>query len=85
MYLVSATLGSYSSTDYLHFVANERKKNITLNEIKKKKKKKKCASRYGLKGREGTTCQFLLNRPVLLIYFSVASIIVLFIRTVNLE
>ena len=36
MYLVSATLGSYSSTDCLHFVANE-KNNITMNEMKKKK------------------------------------------------
>ena len=35
MYLVSATLGSYSSTDCLHFVANE--KNITMSEMKKKK------------------------------------------------
>ena len=40
MYLVSATLGSYSSTDYLHFVANERKKkyNIEWNEEEKEKK-----------------------------------------------
>ena len=38
MYLVSATLGSYSSTDCLHFVANEKKNNnITMNEMKKKK------------------------------------------------
>ena len=61
-----------------------------MNEMKKEKEsvhdmKKKCASRYGLKVKEGTTCQFLLNRPVLLIYFSVASMIVLFIRTVNSE
>ena len=37
MYLVSATLGSYSSTDCLHFVANEKKNNITMNEMKKEK------------------------------------------------
>ena len=36
MYLVSATLGSYSSTDCLHFVANEKKNNIAMNEMKKK-------------------------------------------------
>ena len=51
MYLVSATLGSYSSTDYLHFVANERKKNITLNEMKKKKKKKKMCKSLWFKGK----------------------------------
>ena len=43
------------------------------------KEKKKCASCYGLGVRAGTTCQFLLKCPVLLINFSVASIIVLFI------
>ena len=37
----------------------------------------------GLKVGEGSTCQFLLKLPVLLINFSVASMIVLFIRTVN--
>ena len=61
-----------------------KKKNENVHDMKLKKEKK-CASRYGLKVRKGTTCQFLLNRPVLLIYFSVASMIVLFIRTVNSE
>ena len=52
MYLVSATLGSYSSTDYLHFVANERKKKyITLNEMKKKKKKKIMCKSLWFKGK----------------------------------
>ena len=35
MYLVSATRGSYNSTDYLNFVAKE--KQTTKNEMKKKK------------------------------------------------
>ena len=38
MYLVSATLASYNSTDYLHFVAKKKIKNkITKNEMRKKK------------------------------------------------
>ena len=36
MYLISATLGSCNSTDYLHFVAKEKKLKITKNEMKKK-------------------------------------------------
>ena len=56
MYLVSATLGSYSSTDCLHFVANE-KNNITMNEMKKKKesvhdiKRKKMCKSLWFKGK----------------------------------
>ena len=38
MYLVSGILGSNNSTDYLHFVAKEKKTHkITRNEMKKKK------------------------------------------------
>ena len=82
MYLVSATPGSYNSTDYLHFVAKkEEEKNVHNLKLKEKKS----AGRYGLNVAEGTTCQFLLKRPVLLINFSVASMIALFITTVNLE
>ena len=81
MYLVSATLGSYNSTDYLHFVTKRKGKNV--HDLKLKEKK--CASRYGLNVREGSTCQFLLKHPVPLINFSFASIIVLFVTTVNSE
>ena len=79
MYLVSATLDSYNSTDYLHFVARRKGKKRAWFDIKSKK----CASRYGLKVREGSTCQFLLKRPALFINFSVGSMIVPFVTTVN--
>ena len=82
MYLVSATIGPYNSTDYLHFVAERRRKTVHDLELKEKKK---CASRYDLRVRVGITCQILLKRPVLLMSFSVASIIVLFVTTVNSE
>ena len=81
-YLVSATLGSYSPTDYLHFVARRKGKNV--HDLKLKEKIN-CASRYGLQVREGSTCQFPLKRPALWTNFSVASMIVLFIRTANSE
>ena len=58
MYLVSATLGSYNSTDYLHFCCKEKNYNkITKNEMRKKKenvhdlKLKMCKSLW-FKGKE---------------------------------
>ena len=41
MYLASATLGSYNSTDYLHFVAKKKKNKYENIKMKKKKKKEK--------------------------------------------
>ena len=37
MHLVSTTLGSYNSTDYLHFAAKKKQNKIKKNEMKKKK------------------------------------------------
>ena len=36
MYLVSAAVGSYNSTDYLHFVAKRKGKNVHNLKLKEK-------------------------------------------------
>ena len=43
MYLVSATLGSYNSTDYLHFVAKKIEQNNKKRNEKEKGKGKRAS------------------------------------------
>ena len=56
-----------------------------MHDLVLKEKREMCKSLW-FKGKGvGTTCQFFLKRHVLLINFSVASIIVLLVTTVNSE